>query len=215
MAVGILHPMIQETHNFHHDLESVYWVLLWCILRHTNHNMTKDRLSHLFDTSTDEGLSNAKHMFLSPFFPYSLVITDNPALTKLLEDLRTAFYLGSTSQERSQHRVTASQFLGYLDDALKKDWPTNDAAIPFERPRTSDAYLSSAFTMPRTSTKRKESADPQPSTRLKKSRKLGSFAKLTAIVAGLTPIGTTSRYNLRSKTQKPQPESSRMTRARK
>lgn len=39
MALALVNPLVTvAAHDYHHDLESFFWVLLWITLRHTEHD---------------------------------------------------------------------------------------------------------------------------------------------------------------------------------
>ena len=71
-------------HGPHHDLESVYWVLLWVILRHTKHNLGQEYCRTIFSISDADGPKLRWLMRLPGQSGSSLVIENNPPLTELM-----------------------------------------------------------------------------------------------------------------------------------
>ena len=113
-------------HEVHHDLQSIYWVLLWVVLRHTDHSLGQKYCTLIFKYGNDFEARNVKFGWLgADLMPQSeqLIIKDNEPLTTMMEKLRTMV-------RRSVHRVkllTYDSVLEVFDEALEKDgWPAND-----------------------------------------------------------------------------------------
>ncbi|KAJ7602195.1 hypothetical protein DFH06DRAFT_912572, partial [Mycena polygramma] len=125
-------------HQLHHDLESVYWLLIWMILRHTKHNHLRgaNACSSLFDDAI--GTENKWGWISVP----SPVHDKKSPLFQLAEGLRFQIrqqnyqpseskYESSTDPVPTQH----SEFLAIFETELADPgWPTGDAAIPFKLP---------------------------------------------------------------------------------
>ena len=113
-------------HEVHHDLQSIYWVLLWVVLRHTDHSLGQKYCTLIFKYGNDFEARNVKFGWLgADLMPQSeqLIIKDNEPLTTMMEKLRTMV-------RRSVHRVkllTYDSVLEVFNEALEKDgWPAND-----------------------------------------------------------------------------------------
>ncbi|KAJ7171587.1 hypothetical protein C8R43DRAFT_19730 [Mycena crocata] len=81
MAIEIMQADATTTHGPHHDLESFYWLLVWMILRHTEH-IHPDRArayTYLFDATAKMGWIRQR----TPINPLT-----SPLLLKLTERLR-------------------------------------------------------------------------------------------------------------------------------
>ncbi|KAJ6511928.1 hypothetical protein C8R47DRAFT_673312 [Mycena vitilis] len=132
MAIQILANNV--AHAPHHDLESIYWVLVWMILRHTEHTNPEKRnaCSRLFDPAIPK---------LGYLYRYSPVVETLP-LFGLAEGLRLAVQAQNRSAKKSKWdttpdpvSITYADFLFIFQTELSApDWPTDDAAIPFNLP---------------------------------------------------------------------------------
>ncbi|KAF7299340.1 Protein kinase domain-containing protein [Mycena indigotica] len=116
------------THRLAHDLESLYWLLIWLILRYTDHKHPYQRhASDFFDEK--EG----KEHWL---YDYRLLLaSDISPLHQLFSDLakavaRQAFAFESHYPEL--HNIDYEQWCAMLQDALGSDgWPADDASNPY------------------------------------------------------------------------------------
>ncbi|KAJ7465241.1 hypothetical protein FB451DRAFT_1561595 [Mycena latifolia] len=137
------------THGPHHDLESVYWLLIWMLLRHTKHNHIRGSLAcgHLFDSPGDE----MKRGWLQSTTPI-----ENPTgpLYRLVEKLREGVYrqnptkfAGPVDPDDStdsddgdvvpvvKQHLTYKKVLKIFSKKLKSTkWPQSDGALPFVVP---------------------------------------------------------------------------------
>ncbi|KAF8999135.1 hypothetical protein BDQ17DRAFT_1361412 [Cyathus striatus] len=88
MAMDVL---AQKGHEPHHDIESFYWVLVWILLRHSDHNHEygKEACTKLFDHADKRDAKTFKEHWLLRPQPEPLTITNNPPLNALLKDLRS------------------------------------------------------------------------------------------------------------------------------
>ena len=122
-------------HDIPHDLESVYWVLLWVILRHTQHDHPDGprACSTYFKYDSDEGAATAKRGWLMR--KTGVRIKGNRPLTRLLMDLRTLINGNLDTSFWKRVPLTHDAMLAVFNKALERnDWPENDAAIPFKLP---------------------------------------------------------------------------------
>ncbi|RPD54995.1 hypothetical protein L227DRAFT_533745 [Lentinus tigrinus ALCF2SS1-6] len=115
-------------HEVHHDLESFCWVLLWVILRHTNHNLGQQYCTTVFKYGSDDEAVNGKVGWLGferreQRASQRLTIKNNVPLTDMMYKLRTMV-------RRSAHGfdiLTYDSLLEVFNEALAKDgWPAND-----------------------------------------------------------------------------------------
>jgi len=135
MAIEVLSSNGDIRHEVKHDLESFFWLLIWCILRHTAHNAP---CSKLFDRDDKDLAAGIKLQFLST--TKSLVVHKNVHLTKLLQTL-TRFFLRQQDLvkfNQSSVEVTYEMLLDAIEDHLEMDGrPLDDAAIAFIDPSSS------------------------------------------------------------------------------
>ncbi|KAJ7163075.1 hypothetical protein C8R46DRAFT_334108 [Mycena filopes] len=123
-------------HGSHHDLESVYWLLVWMILRHTKHSHPKKDLacSTIFDGSVE-----TKSGWVSRPTP---VPDTNEPLFELTDRLRDKVWLQSLPPKKNTYSSAPAYapltyenvcaiFREWLDTP---GWPTDDKAIPFKLP---------------------------------------------------------------------------------
>ncbi|KAF7357583.1 Pkinase-fungal domain-containing protein [Mycena sanguinolenta] len=120
-------------HGSHHDLESFYWLIIWMILRHTDHKHPNDELacSKLFDHST----SDVKRGWLM-----RKQFTQDLPLFQLANALREQLLdqyppESSRSKRREAENLTYENVLADFDQHLKSNaWPTDDKALPYIAP---------------------------------------------------------------------------------
>ncbi|KAJ7039919.1 hypothetical protein C8F04DRAFT_1085325 [Mycena alexandri] len=127
------------SHQPHHDLESIYWLLVWMILRHTNHTHSDGPLacSKLFDPTgitTKQGWSALR----TP-------VDSKSRLFRLAQRLRKAVWLQNLEPTMEDDPyddegpvpvpITYKVFRDIFDAELAAPgWPTNDPMIPFRVP---------------------------------------------------------------------------------
>ncbi|KDQ51276.1 hypothetical protein JAAARDRAFT_81544 [Jaapia argillacea MUCL 33604] len=124
-------------HQSWHDLESYYWTLLFLILRHSKTNRTLDDLAKIFDNEA------GKTSFFGANGPFrSVVVANNPPLTRLLLDLGTLVMSHYKDQETVEaffplaphmfNQLTHANVVAVFRKALgTPGWPTADAAAIF------------------------------------------------------------------------------------
>lgn len=136
MGIEVLQGNI--IHDACHDLESFYWLLVWLVLRHTDHEHEAGNLacSRLFDADNEWSCQDSKVAWLRK--PGSVKVRGNAPLTHLLEEFTTQCFLNIP-----QHKyvplvpLTHKSVLGLFDMALGMDgWPKNDVARPYKMPNT-------------------------------------------------------------------------------
>ncbi len=127
MACELL-QMESILHELHHDLQSFYWVILWVVLRHTDHSLGQQRCTTIFKYGCDQEAWNGKFAWLGVAMKkepasHTLIFKDNEPLTTLMSALRTMV-------RRSVHgieRLTYDGMLAAFNEALAKDtWPADD-----------------------------------------------------------------------------------------
>ncbi|KAI0762193.1 hypothetical protein BD413DRAFT_445226, partial [Trametes elegans] len=122
-------------HSGHHDLESIYWVLVWIVLRHTNHShpLGQKACSEVFVMPGDSTYpaAAAKLLWLTKQVRpgnQRLVVTNNEPLTQLLSDL--AILVGKQLPDMwctPRTSLTHEAMLEKFDAALAMDgWPEKD-----------------------------------------------------------------------------------------
>ncbi|TFY68459.1 hypothetical protein EVJ58_g1001 [Rhodofomes roseus] len=104
-------------HRAHHDLESFYWVILWIVLRHTDHDHPEGAAAceKIFDAETEHNACCSKTFWLTD---EEVAIRNNAPLTALLNDLTDLVH--ATRKRRGHPTCTLTQeaFIRVLDDAL-------------------------------------------------------------------------------------------------
>jgi hypothetical protein len=126
MAVDVL---MHKMHERKHDLESFYWLLVWTLLRHADHDQGPSACSKLFDIEDRELAAAQKRTWLETS---DLRINRNEPLTQLLERLRAIFDDQLGAKRRISVEATYTTLLAALDEALgQPDWPENDGCMAF------------------------------------------------------------------------------------
>ncbi|KAH9922496.1 uncharacterized protein B0H18DRAFT_1105601 [Fomitopsis serialis] len=147
MAVEVLDPGFNVTHEARHDLESFFWLLVWIILRHTAYDKpNSDQAWHaLFDGTTIDSCQSLKMKWLiGP--PYPIEIEDNPMLAWLLERFRKLCQKNFNSPDLAKQCMTHKDVLDLFNLALqdRDAWPENDRAKPWTPPKR-DAHETAAM----------------------------------------------------------------------
>jgi hypothetical protein len=117
-------------HAAHHDLESVYWLLIWMVLPHTDHGHSDGNTacSELFDTTKSK---------LKKSWIHDQQFTQSGPPFRLAEDLVQQVKLQNPSyySEVPVQKMTHAKVLETFETHLKAaDWPTNDPGLPFHPP---------------------------------------------------------------------------------
>ncbi|CCM03307.1 uncharacterized protein FIBRA_05435 [Fibroporia radiculosa] len=131
MAYEILRESV--VHEPRHDLESFYWVLLWLVLRHTDHDHEdgKKAWKTIFHHDDLWAMAVAKGCWLCDHA--GIKVANNAPLTMLLDVFgklcrRSIRYMDSEFVPLTYDAVLAA-FQRALD---MPEWPENDAAIPLK-----------------------------------------------------------------------------------
>ena len=116
-------------HGVHHDLESFYWVLLWVVVRHTDHGhpVGAELCNKIFKYGSDEDSAGAKIVWLMN--PLGFTIKDNEPLTYLFEQLRQLVRNNALSMQMNgvPKPLTYDAILEVFTTALHMPgWPNDD-----------------------------------------------------------------------------------------
>jgi Fungal protein kinase len=171
MAVDVL---MHKMHERKHDLESFYWLLIWTLLRHTDHDEGPSACNKLFDVEDRELAAAQKRTWLETS---DLRINRNMPLTQLLECLRALFRKQLTDKDTSSVEVIYDTLLAAIDSSLSRpDWPDNDGSISFA-PESASRLAKDAS---RASSRKRKTESRTPSTSSKRQKK-------TPLPSGLYP----------------------------
>lgn len=134
-----LAPGQSVTHSVHHDMESFYWLLIWIVLRHTEHTHFKvnGACHEVFRSGDEASAAHAKKDFIVSDRP--IEVKGNKPLSHLLS---TLWHLMTQTVKSAINprpsRLTHAEMLRAFKEALDMDgWPENDTAIPFKPPQSS------------------------------------------------------------------------------
>jgi hypothetical protein len=161
MAVDVL---MHKMHERKHDLESIYWLLIWIILRHVDHNQGPSACSKLFDIEDRELAAAQKRAWLETS---DLRINRNEPLTRLLKSLRILYRKQLADIDTTSVEVTYDALLAAIDYAVSlPDWPENDGCVAF----LPYSGSKSAKDASRASSKRRKTESTAASTSSKRQR---------------------------------------------
>ncbi|KAI0788307.1 hypothetical protein C8Q74DRAFT_672954 [Fomes fomentarius] len=126
MAAAILGSHIPIIHDVHHDLESAYWVLLWLVLRHTEHNLGQLVCKNVFVFGDDDKAAAAKYLWVI-LHSKELVVKGNEPLTTLLLEFRSLLYR-SADHPNPAEILNHDSVLEIFRKAIsqEKNWPKDD-----------------------------------------------------------------------------------------
>ncbi len=128
MAMMILGAHRQIIHDIHHDLESAYWVLLWLVLRHTEHTLGQEVCKEVFISGNDRSAAAAKSYWIA-YQAKDLVVKGNQPLTTLLLEFRSLLFRSVGHRNPSEilnHESVLQIFRKAI--AQEKNWPKDDFA---------------------------------------------------------------------------------------
>lgn len=120
-------------HEARHDLESFYWLLLWLVLRHTEHKETGGRKdgAWMFEPGRSPVPSDPDMRKGWILRNANVVVPGNQPLTTLLRELQGLCIRNFLSAMHTVIPLTHEVVLAKFDEALARtDWPENDAALP-------------------------------------------------------------------------------------
>ncbi|EPQ50249.1 hypothetical protein GLOTRDRAFT_134120 [Gloeophyllum trabeum ATCC 11539] len=116
-------------HEDWHDLESVFWVLLFTVVRHVRTNLIKEDIHDIFDGTKGNGRS----AWILGMSWDTVEVENHPPLTRCVHEL--ARLVASHYGLITANLLTHDAVLKALDDALvAQDWPKKDPkALEFQR----------------------------------------------------------------------------------
>ncbi|KAJ7100253.1 hypothetical protein B0H15DRAFT_877615 [Mycena belliarum] len=119
-------------HEAHHDLESFYWLFLWCILRYTAH--THHKGPHACRTIFDSGMKQGTLQDPVP-------IKGNLPLYNVADELEDA--VAAQNQRRGSKLIEYADFINLFRKQLDSpEWPKDDAALVYTHPPSlSDVWM--------------------------------------------------------------------------
>ncbi|TFK88995.1 hypothetical protein K466DRAFT_546057 [Polyporus arcularius HHB13444] len=124
MAVEILRSRV--VHGVHHDLESLYWVLVWIVLRHTVHNLSVTQAQGVFVFGIDRQSAGMKVEWVSSQVD-EFEIPGNEPLTKLLRDMALLVIKSIGTKTSKPEPLTHDAVIQLFDEALASPgWPEID-----------------------------------------------------------------------------------------
>ncbi|RPD54811.1 hypothetical protein L226DRAFT_515198 [Lentinus tigrinus ALCF2SS1-7] len=116
-------------HGVHHDLESIYWVLVWIVLRHTIHNLSVEDAQAVFVFGKDSLSWSAKHYWLQKQVD-RFDIPGNKPLVKLLRDMAMLVARNVGSKFNKPEPMTYDAVIDLFDEALASPgWPAKDFVV--------------------------------------------------------------------------------------
>ncbi|PCH37069.1 hypothetical protein WOLCODRAFT_52880, partial [Wolfiporia cocos MD-104 SS10] len=125
-------PENDVPHQAHHDLESFFWLLVWVVLRHMNHDHKegKGAFADIFGAITPKQVKKMKE---SLFYKKMFTVKDNAPLSYLLKRLRSMVFKAYVEDiAQTPVPLTYDAMLKAFDEVLwMEGWPEDDAAIPF------------------------------------------------------------------------------------
>jgi hypothetical protein len=183
MAINVL---MHKMHERKHDLESIYWLLIWIILRHVKHDQGPSACKELFDVEDRKLAAFAKMAWLGRS---DLRISNNEPLTELLESLRILFKKQLGDKDTASVEVTYDTLLATIDDALRlPGWPEDDGFVAFK----SCSGSKSAKDASRASSGKRKAESRAASTSSKRQR------ASTSVSLSMTEYGDVEEVSLNS-----------------
>ncbi|KAF7315800.1 DAD domain-containing protein [Mycena indigotica] len=122
-------------HRFEYDIESFYWIILWVLLRHTQHLHVDRALAcaNFFDHPSDSiALSIKRDWLLSGD---AKIFSNNPNLATLVSDLRAPLREALHDPDSLTYNKMFRHFVAARN---KHDWPEGDVAMPFTPPNRAE-----------------------------------------------------------------------------
>ncbi|RPD54996.1 hypothetical protein L226DRAFT_616630 [Lentinus tigrinus ALCF2SS1-7] len=117
----------------HHDLESIYWVLLWIVLRHTRHSLGQAYYKTIFKFGSRTEGANCKNawFFSNSVARKQLVVEGNAPLSTLLRDFKALIYRASwviEQYEGNRVLLESASILAIFRKAIEdpEQWPKDD-----------------------------------------------------------------------------------------
>ncbi|KAI0648622.1 hypothetical protein C8Q79DRAFT_904359 [Trametes meyenii] len=144
IALELMNPGLQApAHLIRHDLESFFWVLVWIVLRHTNHDDPEGMKScgAVFPYGNDRRATDCKTAWVNRF--PAVKVKENEPLSVLLDKFgHLVDHATKGPRHGPQIPLTYDAILQVFDEVLaRNDWPVDDKAIPFVRENTRTASV--------------------------------------------------------------------------
>ncbi|KAH9915730.1 uncharacterized protein B0H18DRAFT_1215343 [Fomitopsis serialis] len=130
MAVEIIEGGV--VHEVRHDLESFFWLLLWLVLRHTDHDAGPRGCELIFDGDTDTECKFKKAAYLDE--EVGVFVHGNEPLCMLLEEFRDLCSNNHWRKSQPPVPLTYDSVLDVFKKALDMEWPSDDKALPYILP---------------------------------------------------------------------------------
>ena len=124
MAIKILSGVV--VHGVHHDLESIYWVLVFVVLRHTAHNLSMTEARSIFPFGPDFTSAGAKRQWIGSKVD-SFDLPNNKPLVTLLREMAMLVYDQIPAKRGEATPMTHDAVIQLFNDALDSPgWPVAD-----------------------------------------------------------------------------------------
>ncbi|KAI1792123.1 hypothetical protein LXA43DRAFT_1093940 [Ganoderma leucocontextum] len=128
-----------DIHGVPHDLQSFYWVLLWIVLRHTEHNHPcgSEACPDIFQLGARSCLGTKMDWLLGNIRP-TLLIENNSPLTALVKEFGDLCFCTAFS---SNNALDYDEVLAIFDNVLESDkfkslWPKDDLPLDYTLPNS-------------------------------------------------------------------------------
>ncbi len=121
-------PRWRVVHGVHHDLVSLYWVLVWIVLRHTAHNFSVAQAQEVFPFGIGRHSLGVGMKFIwADWLVDEFEIPGNEPLTKLLRDMALPVLKSVGNKIVKSVPMTYDDALQLFDQALaSQGWPEMD-----------------------------------------------------------------------------------------
>ncbi|KAI0788266.1 hypothetical protein C8Q74DRAFT_1367019 [Fomes fomentarius] len=186
LAIEILEGRV--IHCVYHDLESIYWVLVWIVLRHTAHNFSVTDAQDVFVFGSDNRSAASKKHWLDPLVD-RFDIPGNEPFVKLLREYAVLLIKNKGSKLAEPERLTYDVALELFTQVLDSPgWPECDFIPCKWFDARADEVIPGV-----TSDNHKDDPIPTPSFGVSMSAPQRSGAEMMP-----PPTASTSDYRLRS-----------------